>query len=81
REEIVITSTGEQRWLLTTKVPVLDRNHQMSLLVGISRDITDRKNAEKEIRESNERFEMIARTTNDAVWEWDMNSNRTWANE
>jgi len=81
REEIVVTSTGEQRWLLTTKVPVLDRNHQMSLLVGISRDITDRKNAEKEIRESNERFEMIARTTNDAVWEWDMNSNRTWANE
>ncbi len=81
REEIVVTSTGEQRWLLTTKVPVLDRNHQMSLLVGISRDITDRKNAEREIRESNERFEMIARTTNDAVWEWDMNSNRTWANE
>jgi PAS domain S-box-containing protein len=81
REEMVISPTGEQRWLLTTKVPLIGTNQQTSMIVGISRDITDRKKAEKELRESNERFEMIARTTNDAVWEWNMQTNRTWAND
>ncbi len=45
------------------------------------RDVTERKKAEEELRHSNERFEMISRTTNDAVWEWDLVTGVMWANE
>jgi PAS domain S-box-containing protein len=51
---------------------------------GIStffRDITERKKAEEELKHSNERFEMISRTTNDAVWEWDLETGVMWAND
>ncbi len=47
----------------------------------IIRDITERKRIEEEIRQSNKRFEMISRTTNDAVWEWNIGTGQKWANE
>lgn len=47
----------------------------------IIRDITERKKAEEEIKKSNNRFEMISRTTNDAIWEWNMETGELWANE
>ncbi len=45
---------------------------------GISvyfKDITIRKQAEEEIRISNERFEKVAEATNDAIWDWDLEKN------
>lgn len=49
-------------------------------LLGTGIDITIRKKTEKELERSIERFEMISRTTNDAIWEWDMDTNQVWAN-
>lgn len=36
------------------------------------KDITERKLAEEAIRQSNERFEIVTRATNDAIWDWDI---------
>ncbi|MBI3138735.1 MAG: PAS domain S-box protein [Sphingobacteriales bacterium] len=47
----------------------------------IIRDVTERKRIEEEIRQSNQRFEMISRTTNDAIWDWEIPTGRKWANE
>ncbi len=49
REEIIYTQNGETRWLLTTKVPLMDIDKNVLGLVGISRDISDRKKTEQEI--------------------------------
>lgn len=46
----------------------------------IVRDITERKKIEEEIRQSNSRFEMIALATNDAVWDWDLETGKLWGN-
>lgn len=46
REEPVIDRDGNQRWLLTTKVPLLDRQGVITGIVGINHDITNRKQAE-----------------------------------
>lgn len=81
QEELIRTRSGEQRWLLTTKVALPDQEQKTSMLVGISRDITEIKKAQKELENSNERFEMISRTTNDAIWEWDLETNSVWVNE
>lgn len=37
---------GASRWLLSTKVPIRDDDGQVSGLVGISKDVTERRNAE-----------------------------------
>ena len=36
------------------------------------KDITVRKKAEDSIRTSNERYDMVAKATNDAIWDWDL---------
>lgn len=51
---------------------------QISLII---RDITERRRSEEAIRQSNKRFEMISRTTNDAIWEWDIRNGKKWANK
>jgi PAS domain S-box-containing protein len=45
--EMQARSDGTTRWILTTKVPIVGPDGQVAGLIGVSRDITDRKNAEQ----------------------------------
>lgn len=45
------------------------------------RDITERKNFEAELLESNERFRLLALATRDLISDWDVKSNRVWRND
>jgi light-regulated signal transduction histidine kinase (bacteriophytochrome) len=54
REELNITHHGQQRWLSTTKVPLRDTQGKVIGLVGMSRDITERKQADEELKLLNE---------------------------
>lgn len=56
REEFIIDEKGEKTWLLTSKLPLRDKDNQIIGLVGIGRDITGRKKAEEEIRLKNEQL-------------------------
>ena len=47
REEYFLTDQGEKRWLLTSKLPLRDSNGKITGLVGIGRDITERKQTEE----------------------------------
>ncbi len=40
-----------------------------------------RQGAETALRESNERFQLVARATNDAIWDWDLVADTLWWNE
>src|SRR5207237_9553281 len=53
QEEPTIDAAGNQKWLLTTKVPVLDGSGHVVGLVGIRRDITERKRFEQALQEKN----------------------------
>jgi len=46
-------------------------------ILSIARDITDRKQAEEELRESEERYRMIVERMSDIVWMTDMNLRTT----
>jgi two-component system sensor histidine kinase/response regulator len=46
REEPVIDKDGNRRWLLTTKVPLRDRQGMVTGIVGINHDITELKQSE-----------------------------------
>jgi PAS domain S-box-containing protein len=41
----------------------------------------ERKRSEEELRKSQERFKLIARATNDAIWDWNLVTNEVWWNE
>jgi PAS domain S-box-containing protein len=50
KEETSIDPSGKTRWKLTTKVPLRDGKGKIMGLVGMNRDITDRKRAEQELK-------------------------------
>jgi PAS domain S-box-containing protein len=52
RVEQVIKPSGEARWMLTTKVPIKNKDGKFTGLVGISKDITERKQAEDALEHS-----------------------------
>ncbi len=43
---------------------------------GIVQDITDRKLAEINVQTSNERFNLVSKATNDAIWDWNLQTNQ-----
>ena len=50
REECIYDEKGEKRWLLTSKLPLRDKEGRTIGLVGIGRDITERQRAEDQLR-------------------------------
>ena len=48
---------------------------------GMMKDTNERKRSEQALRESEERFQLAVRATNDAIWDWNMVTNEVWWNE
>ena len=49
-EEISVHSSGQTRWFFTTKVPLRESNGNITGIVGISRDITEKKHLEEQLQ-------------------------------
>lgn len=72
--------TKEEINLLSNINLLKDNKNINSGFIITSKNITDRIKAEESIAKSNERFELIATATNDAVWDHDFEKNETWGN-
>ena len=66
------TSNGISRFYLATKGPYRSAHGEIIGLLGISRDITDRKRAEEEMRQSQQKLRIHFDHTPLAVVEWDL---------
>jgi PAS domain S-box-containing protein len=55
-----------------TVSPVFDENGNITGASKIARDITEKKKAADAIRLSNERYNLVAKATNDSIWDWDI---------
>jgi diguanylate cyclase (GGDEF)-like protein/PAS domain S-box-containing protein len=62
-----LDAKGQVRWVLTNKVPIRDTEGRITGLVGIARDITDRKHAEVALRQSDARFRSLIRNALDMI--------------
>jgi diguanylate cyclase (GGDEF)-like protein/PAS domain S-box-containing protein len=52
-----------------------------ALTYTIVHDVSARRRAETALRQSEERFQLVARATNDTVWDWDIRTNLVWHND
>jgi len=60
KEERGVWPDGHVTWLSTTKMPLRDASGDIIGTFGVSRDITDRKQAEQALRNSEEQFRQLA---------------------
>jgi PAS domain S-box-containing protein len=67
KEECIINEHGQKRWLLTNKLPLRDKSGTIIGLVGVGRDITERKRAEELLCESEENFRAIFENNSSAM--------------
>lgn len=79
--ELKVPIEGLPDWVLVTYTPVRDEHGAILGAYVITKDISLRKKAEQELKNSYSRFELISRTTNDAIWEWDLETGQLWGNE
>jgi PAS domain S-box-containing protein len=70
----IVDNKGTIRWLYrkSNLAMVIDNEEK---IIGTIQDITDRKTIEEVLREYNERFEILSKATNDAIWDVDLRLN------
>ncbi len=77
----VLLPSGEVRWVVARGLVIDDMDGSALSMVGVTWDTTDRKRAEEGVREAEERYRLAARATNDAIWDWNLVSDRIVWNE
>ncbi len=65
-------SDGEWRWLQSTSQPRFDADGAHSGFIGVAHDVTDQKEAEAELRESERRFRDQFENANDFIFTTDL---------
>jgi len=80
-EERIVCPDGSIRVLHHQGRWVVDGSERPVKLVGICQDVTERRRADDLLRRSEERFQIVARATNDAIWDWDLAARDVWWNQ
>lgn len=68
-ELLLKNSKGESYWVSASTMPLDFQNEECH--ITILQDITVRKSLEREIKASNERYQLAIEGTNDVIWEYD----------
>ncbi|MFB2768361.1 PAS domain-containing protein [Pelatocladus sp. BLCC-F211] len=71
---------GTYKWILDRGQALWNDQGDVVRMAGSHSDITERKLAEENLHQSEERFQFLARATTDVVWDWDVLKDYVWWN-
>lgn len=74
-EMVIKSSQGELRTILVNGGPIVARDDQQLGAVVALQDISQRKQAELELRKSEERWQLVSQGTGDGLFDWDIVTN------
>lgn len=81
-EEWIPFRNGKRGYFETLKTPYYGPSGESLGLIGVSRDITERKLAEEKLLATAERMRLAAEAAGAGIWELDLNTNlATWDNQ
>ena len=72
----VYTKSGRIIWISNNVRIVRNQEGQAQYFEGCYLDITQRKEAEAELKKSQERYALVLEGTSDGIWDWDLRSGR-----
>ncbi|MEK0184492.1 PAS domain S-box protein, partial [Microcoleus anatoxicus] len=79
-EEPVTRHDGEVRLFSTVKTPIRNAEGEITMTVGVSRDMTDRKLAEEAVKASETQYRRLVETSQDMIWSVDAQGCFTFVN-
>ena len=71
------TKTGEKKYVNNKAIPLYEQN----LMISTVMDVTEQQKLEKELKREKQRFELVANTSSDVIWDLDVEQNRLWWSE
>jgi diguanylate cyclase (GGDEF)-like protein/PAS domain S-box-containing protein len=80
-EENIVAPDGADRWFVTSKVPLLNQDGTIVGLVGVTRDVTERRRLEAELTESRNLFSHALAEMSDGLAMFDGNGVLVFSNE
>jgi sigma-B regulation protein RsbU (phosphoserine phosphatase) len=80
REETVVYAGGATHWSLTTKVPLHDADGRVAGIIGISRDITERRRAQEALAREQDLLHALMDNIPDTIYFKDPSSRFTLVN-
>jgi PAS domain S-box-containing protein len=75
-EEVQPTASGTNIIVQTTKSPLRNTDNAIIGVLGSSVDITERKQAEAELKTLSQRLQLATEAGHIGIWDWDMSSDR-----
>ena len=71
---------GGKTWVITSKAPQFNEEGKTIGIIGLAIDITERKETERKLKESEEKWRAITKYTPDHIWVIDTNYKLTFVN-
>ncbi len=78
--DTMIGADGKKIYLDSVKAPIHDSQGVLLGIVGVSRDVTERKLAEDSLKQSEEKYRELVETANSVVLTWDTTGRITFLN-
>ena len=77
----ILRPDGTLRWILDRAFPIRDERGAVTLICGVAKDITERKQAEAALHDANWRMASIIEGTHVGTWEWNIQTGEAVFNE
>lgn len=74
----IVTADGQTKWVMEHGNAIHDSSGTLVALQGFIADVTATRKAEDAARYATQRFQHIARATNDTLWDWDFQKGTLW---